>query len=101
MPDNEWVLVPRTLTKAMEDAGYPADTAEESWAAMLAAAPPAPRGGPLVQAALAWWADKRPVRFTLKDHIANPIVNCVGGSEGDLAIAIAAIAAQAGNGGGA
>jgi transcriptional regulator with XRE-family HTH domain len=37
--EHEWVLVPRILTQAMEDAGYPADTAADAWSAMLAAAP--------------------------------------------------------------
>ncbi len=34
-----YVLVPVVLTQEMEDAGYPADTAQEGWAAMLAARP--------------------------------------------------------------
>ncbi len=48
----------------------------------------------LEQMAIAWWEDKRPLRYTLQDHLANPIVNCIGGSEGDLAIAIADIQAR-------
>lgn len=38
-PPEGYVLVPVILTQEMEDAGYPADTAQEGWAAMLAARP--------------------------------------------------------------
>lgn len=41
-PPEGYVLVPVILTQEMEDAGYPADTAQEGWAAMLAARPEVP-----------------------------------------------------------
>lgn len=41
-PPEGWVLVPVVLTQEMEDAGYPADTAQEGWTAMLAARPKMP-----------------------------------------------------------
>lgn len=44
---SEYVMVPRVLTKEMEDAGYPAETSAEGWAAMLAAAPTPPAGEPV------------------------------------------------------
>ncbi len=37
-----WVLMPRVLTEEMLQAGYPADTAQEGYEAMIAARPEVP-----------------------------------------------------------
>ena len=38
-PPDGWVLMPRVLTEEMLQAGYPADTAQEGYEAMIAARP--------------------------------------------------------------
>lgn len=43
-------------------------------------------------AALAWWENHRPVGWSLRQHLDNPGVNCVGEQERSLAQAVAAAA---------
>lgn len=44
-----------------------------------------------LQAALAWWESRRPVGYTLREHLDNPTVNARGSkAETTLAAAVAA-----------
>jgi hypothetical protein len=43
---------------------------------------------PFINAAISWWAHKRPLSWSLLDHIKNPEVNCVGPVERHLALMV-------------
>jgi hypothetical protein len=43
----------------------------------------------LQSAARAWWRSKRPLRYTLENHLASPAVNCTSESERALAREVA------------
>lgn len=46
---------------------------------------------PFIQAAVSWWAHKRPLSFSLLDHIREPMVNCSGPVERHLAMMVSEI----------
>jgi hypothetical protein len=49
------------------------------------------RGRAVLLAARRWWESKRPLTWTLEQHLAAPRVNCAGsGAEDRLALAVAA-----------
>jgi len=43
---------------------------------------------PFLAAAESWWASKRPLDWTIEEHIRNPWVNCVGPVERHLALMV-------------
>jgi hypothetical protein len=43
----------------------------------------------LADRAVAWWAMKRPLRWSVVDHVSNPTVNCNGEEEKELARTVA------------
>lgn len=47
----------------------------------------------VADAALAWWATKRPRDFTVAEHVDTPAVNCTTPSEVKTALACAKLAA--------
>lgn len=46
---------------------------------------------PFIIAATCWWAHKRPLSYSLLDHIKNPEVNCDGPVEKHLALMVCEI----------
>lgn len=46
---------------------------------------------PFIGAALSWWAHKRPLSFSILDHIRKPMVNCNGPVEKHLAMMVCEI----------
>ena len=46
---------------------------------------------PFIEAAASWWAHKRPLSFSLLDHIREPMVNCGDPVEKHLAMMICEI----------
>ncbi|RZZ81977.1 hypothetical protein EA662_17565 [Pseudoxanthomonas winnipegensis] len=73
-----------------------------SWSSPIhpepAAAPPAPQGDQIMQAALAWWEDHRPVGWSEQTHLENPTINTETARAAALAIAIAAQAEEKSDG---
>lgn len=45
--------------------------------------------GDVLKAAVRWWKGKCPIRFTEKEHLANPTINTVTEGERKLAAAVA------------
>lgn len=39
----------------------------------------------IIKAAQAWWESKRPYTWTEKEHLENPIINCITDQEKELA----------------
>lgn len=46
---------------------------------------------PFIEAAVSWWAQKRPLSYSLRDHIREPMINCVGPVERHLAMMVCEI----------
>ena len=45
----------------------------------------------VVDASIDWWTSKRPIRWSKKEHLENPTINCTNGKERVLAEKIAII----------
>lgn len=46
----------------------------------------------VVDAALYWWRQHRPVAWTEREHLDNPTINCIGVTEKQLAFSCAVLA---------